>query len=105
MTASSPTCCPRVGLTTDVSSRCAGLAATTKGTPADVVKARVINQPLVKAGQGMYNRGVIDCLIKTVRMEGLFSLKGFAPCWLCTAPCVGCIQCIVYVFVILQTKS
>jgi len=70
-----------------VSSGCAGLAAATMGTPADVVKARVMNQPLDKAGRGMYYRGAVDCLMQAVRTEGFFSLyKGFVPCWLRMAP-------------------
>ena len=70
-----------------VSSACAGLAAATLGTPADVVKARVMNQPLDTAGAGRYYSGSLDCLVKTVRAEGVMSLyKGFIPCWLRMAP-------------------
>ena len=70
-----------------VSSACAGLAAATLGTPADVVKARVMNQPLDAAGAGRYYSGSLDCLVKTVRAEGVMSLyKGFIPCWLRMAP-------------------
>ena len=64
-----------------VSSLAAGLAAATVGTPADVVKARMMNQR-----EGQY-RGSVDCLLQTVRAEGPASLyKGFLPCWLRMAP-------------------
>jgi solute carrier family 25 uncoupling protein 27 len=64
-----------------VSSLASGLAAATMGTPADVVKARVMT-----ADAGRY-RGSLDCLLQTVRAEGPASLyKGFLPCWLRMAP-------------------
>lgn len=67
-----------------LSSLAAGLAAATMGTPADVVKARMMNQE--GGGKALY-RGSLDCLVKTVRMEGLASLySGFLPCWLRMAP-------------------
>jgi len=70
-----------------LSSVCAGLAAATLGTPADVIKARMMNQPVDANGRGLYYRGSIDCLLKAVKSEGFFSLyKGFVPCWLRMAP-------------------
>ena len=72
-----------------LSSLCAGLAAATlghmqchvamlmqAGTPADVVKTRVMSA-------GSVYRGSWDCLRRTVAAEGLASLwKGFLPTWL-----------------------
>lgn len=74
-------------LTHGMSSVCAGLAAATLGTPADVIKARVMNQPVDELGRGKYYSGILDCLMKSIRTEGLMSLyKGFIPCWLRMAP-------------------
>lgn len=74
-------------VTHGVASGCAGLTAALLGTPADVVKARVMNQPLDNNGRGLYYKGAIDCLAKAVKSEGLLSLyKGFVPCWLRMAP-------------------
>ena len=65
-----------------LSSLAAGLAAATMGTPADVVKARVMNQ-----GVDRLYKGSLDCLVKTVRGEGVAALyAGFLPCWLRMAP-------------------
>ena len=65
-----------------LSSACAGLAAASLGTPADVVKARVMNQ-----GVDRLYKGSVDCLVKTVRGEGVAALyAGFLPCWLRMAP-------------------
>ena len=65
-----------------LSSLAAGLAAATMGTPADVVKARVMNQ-----GVDRLYKGSLDCLVKTVSMEGVGALyAGFLPCWLRMAP-------------------
>merc|ERR1712098_568554 len=56
-------------LTHTLSSACAGLVGAIMGTPADVVKARVMNQATDERG------------------EGFFALyKGFLPCWLRMAP-------------------
>uniref|UniRef100_A0A7N0UJD8 Uncoupling protein 3 n=1 Tax=Kalanchoe fedtschenkoi TaxID=63787 RepID=A0A7N0UJD8_KALFE len=53
-----------------------GLAATTLSCPADVVKTRMMNQSEV------CYRNSLDCLVKTVRVEGVKALwKGFLPTW------------------------
>ena len=63
------------------------LVSAIMGTPADVVKARVMNQPMDANGKGLLYRGSIDCLNKTLKNEGFFGLyKGFLPCWLRMAP-------------------
>ncbi|XP_055373149.1 mitochondrial uncoupling protein 4 [Condylostylus longicornis] len=70
-----------------LSSMCAGCAAALLGTPADVVKTRIMNQPTDKNGRGLLYKGSIDCLIQTVSKEGFFALyKGFLPCWIRMAP-------------------
>ncbi|KAJ9573442.1 hypothetical protein L9F63_009170, partial [Diploptera punctata] len=74
-------------LTHILSSICAGLVAATMGTPADVVKTRIMNQPIDSSGKGLIYKSSIDCLLKTVENEGLFALyKGFLPVWIRMAP-------------------
>jgi len=74
-------------LTHTLSSACAGLVGAIMGTPADVVKARVMNQATDERGRGLVYKNSLDCLISTVRGEGFFALyKGFLPCWLRMAP-------------------
>jgi len=70
-----------------LASGCAGLVGATMGTPADVVKARIMNQPTDKRGKGLLYKNSMDCLRKTVQLEGFGGLyKGFVPCWLRMAP-------------------
>ncbi|KAK8567307.1 hypothetical protein V6N13_105283 [Hibiscus sabdariffa] len=58
-----------------------GLSATTLSCPADVVKTRMMNQAVGKEGNLMY-KSSYDCLVKTVKIEGLTALwKGFFPTW------------------------
>ncbi|CAK9136311.1 unnamed protein product [Ilex paraguariensis] len=58
-----------------------GLSATVLSCPADVVKTRMMNQPVIKEGNIRYENSY-DCLVKTVRIEGLRALwKGFFPTW------------------------
>ena len=70
------------------SSACAGFVAATMGAPADVVKTRVMQQPVDPAtGKGKFYKGALDCLVKTVRNEGIFALyKGWVPTYLRMAP-------------------
>lgn len=64
----------------------AGFTATVMGTPADVVKTRVMNQP-TKDGKGLYYKNSIDCLRKTISNEGFLALyKGFLPIWMRLGP-------------------
>ncbi|XP_071132309.1 mitochondrial uncoupling protein 4-like [Mytilus edulis] len=73
-------------VTHTISSACSGLIAATLGTPADVVKTRIMNQP-TENGRGTLYKGTLDCLFKTVRQEGFFALyKGFLPIWARMAP-------------------
>ncbi|XP_055042411.2 mitochondrial uncoupling protein 4 [Misgurnus anguillicaudatus] len=70
-----------------LSSICSGLVAAIMGTPADVVKTRVMNQPRDSNGRGLIYKSSIDCLVKSVRGEGFLSLyKGFLPTWFRMAP-------------------
>merc|ERR1711892_405002 len=70
-----------------LSSACAGLVGAIMGTPADVVKARVMNQPTDSFGRGTVYKNSLECLMVTVRGEGFMALyKGFLPCWLRMAP-------------------
>lgn len=70
-----------------MSSGCAGLVGAIMGTPADVVKARIMNQPTDSTGRGLVYKSSSDCLLQTVQGEGFMALyKGFLPCWLRMAP-------------------
>lgn len=74
-------------LTHCLSSACAGLVGAIMGTPADVVKARMMNQPTDEKGRGLLYKSSIDCFSATLKNEGFFGLyKGFVPCWLRMAP-------------------
>ncbi|KAL9252822.1 Mitochondrial uncoupling protein 3-like protein [Drosera capensis] len=58
-----------------------GLAATTLSCPADVVKTRMMTQAASEEGGQRYKNSY-DCLVKTVRSEGVKALwKGFFPTW------------------------
>ncbi|CAG9859439.1 unnamed protein product [Phyllotreta striolata] len=70
-----------------LASSMAGLMATILSTPADVIKSRVMNQPVDKSGRGELYSGAWDCAVKTVSQEGPFALyKGFLPSWLRLGP-------------------
>ncbi|XP_051860689.1 mitochondrial uncoupling protein 4 isoform X2 [Drosophila sulfurigaster albostrigata] len=70
-----------------LASICAGFVAAIMGTPADVVKTRIMNQPTDELGRGLLYRGSVDCLRQTVAKEGFVALyKGFLPCWIRMAP-------------------
>ncbi|NXS21715.1 UCP4 protein, partial [Mystacornis crossleyi] len=74
-------------VTHSLSSACSGLVAAVLGTPADVVKTRIMNQPRDKQGRGLLYKSSTDCLIQTVQGEGFMSLyKGFIPTWMRMAP-------------------
>uniref|UniRef100_A0AAR2KXP4 Mitochondrial uncoupling protein 4 n=1 Tax=Pygocentrus nattereri TaxID=42514 RepID=A0AAR2KXP4_PYGNA len=66
-----------------LASTCSGLVAATMGTPADVVKTRIMNQPRDSSGRGLLYKSSVDCLVQAVKGEGFLSLyKGFLPTWL-----------------------
>lgn len=65
----------------------AGLVAAFFGTPADVIKTRMMNQDIGPDGKGLQYKGSIDCLKQAVSKEGALSLyKGFVPSWIRMAP-------------------
>ncbi|XP_008498061.2 mitochondrial uncoupling protein 4 [Calypte anna] len=74
-------------VTQSVASCCSGLVAAVLGTPADVVKTRIMNQPRDAQGRGLLYKSSMDCLVQTVEGEGFLSLyKGFIPTWMRMAP-------------------
>ncbi|CAH0397961.1 unnamed protein product [Chilo suppressalis] len=65
----------------------AGFVAAVLGTPADVMKTRLMNQPVGPDGRGKLYRGMIDCLQQSVKNEGFMSLyRGFLPLWMRLGP-------------------
>ena len=53
----------------------AGFMATTASSPCDVIKSRVMNQPVCpETGTGMRYASTLDCLRQSVRSEGVTSL-------------------------------
>ncbi|KAL3217305.1 hypothetical protein MRX96_032501 [Rhipicephalus microplus] len=73
--------------THSLASGMSGLIAATLGTPADVIRTRVMNQPTDNQGKGLLYSSPLDCLFKTVRGEGFKALyKGFFPIWARMAP-------------------
>ncbi|XP_028158359.1 mitochondrial uncoupling protein 4 [Ostrinia nubilalis] len=65
----------------------AGFVAAVMGTPADVLKTRLMNQPVGPDGRGKLYRGMIDCLQQSVKNEGIMSLyRGFLPLWMRLGP-------------------
>lgn len=57
-----------------------GFTSTVASSPFDVVKSRVMGQPVDAAGKGTLYSGMVDCFYKLVRHEGPMSLyKGFWP--------------------------
>ena len=47
------------------------------GTPADVVKARIMNQPTDEKGRGLVYKNSLDCFITTIKGEGFFGKTKF----------------------------
>ncbi|CAG7821343.1 unnamed protein product [Allacma fusca] len=66
----------------------AGFWAAVLACPADVIKARMMNQPLDKNGRGVYYKGTWDCLIKIMKNEGGFfrMYHAFPPMWMKNGP-------------------
>merc|ERR1719492_489876 len=56
-------------LTHMLSSGCAGLVGAIMGTPADVVKARMMNQPTDQNGRGLLYKNSFDCFTQTIKHE------------------------------------
>lgn len=65
----------------------AGFTSAVLSTPADVVKSRIMNQPVDEKGRGLNYKGTIDCFVRLLREEGIFAMyKGFMPYWLRVGP-------------------
>lgn len=63
-----------------ISGATAGTVMAITMTPPDMIAIRLYNQGVDARGKGIYYNGVIDCLVKVVRSEGIMSLyKGFWP--------------------------
>jgi len=57
-----------------------GFVSTVASSPFDVVKSRVMGQPLAADGTGTLYSGMVDCFVKSARTEGIMSLyNGFWP--------------------------
>lgn len=57
-----------------------GFIATVASSPFDVVKSRVMGQPVDAQGKDTLYRGMVDCFVKITSFEGPMSLyKGFWP--------------------------
>jgi solute carrier family 25 oxoglutarate transporter 11 len=73
---------PKMFVATLASSFVANIIA----NPADVLKSRLQNMPINADGTAMY-RGMMDCLVKIVRAEGVMVLySGFTPAFIKLAP-------------------
>lgn len=73
--------------THSIASGCAGLVSAVLATPADVIRTRVMNQPTDSHGRGTLYSSSTDCLVKTVKYEGVPALyRGFFPLWARLAP-------------------
>jgi len=73
-----------------MSSLIAGFMATAASSPFDVIKSRVMSQPLDPlTGQGLWYRNISDCWVKSILAEGpMFMWKGFWPNYLNKGPTV-----------------
>lgn len=65
-----------------VASSIAGFITNCVASPIDMVRTRYMNQKKDNNRKPVLYRGTFDCIMKTVRKEGLFGLyKGFIPNW------------------------
>jgi len=70
-----------------VSSAVASLVVTTAMNPFDVARTRIYNQKVDANGKGLYYKGMLDCIFKTVKTEGFFALyKGYGAHYLRLGP-------------------
>ena len=76
---------PDIAPTHFLCSGISGFATACVGCPADVIKTRMIAQ-ILHGGERKYKH-TLDCIVKTVRSEGLRGMyKGFVPTYLRLAP-------------------
>jgi hypothetical protein len=79
----------------------AGFLATIASSPFDVVKSRVMNQPVDANGKGLRYSSTVDCFRKSIAAEGVLSLwKGFLPNFARLGP-----HCVVTFMVIEQLRN
>lgn len=65
---------------TAVTSSISGFVCAIASSPFDVVKSRVMGQPINADGSGRLYRGMLHCFVTSVRTEGVLSLyNGFLP--------------------------
>jgi len=65
-----------------VSALATGFIASIASNPFDVVKSRMMGQPVGPDGAGVLYKNMLDCVAKSVKTEGSSVLmKGFFPCW------------------------
>lgn len=56
-------------------------------SPVDLVRTRLMNQPVDAHGRGTLYSGMVDCAVKTVRAEGVLAIyKGFLAQWMRVGP-------------------
>lgn len=64
-----------------------GFVSALVSSPADVIKSRLMAQSNQSSNLEPFYRGTMDCFVKSVKNEGIFSLwKGFFPAWTRLAP-------------------
>ncbi|XP_014669490.1 PREDICTED: mitochondrial substrate carrier family protein ucpB-like [Priapulus caudatus] len=81
----------------------AGFATAFSTSPVDVIKTRVMNQQVKGSGssRGLVYGNALDCLVKTIRSEGIVGLyKGFFPNWMRIGP-----HTIITFFIFEQLRS
>jgi hypothetical protein len=79
----------------------AGFLATVASSPFDVVKSRVMNQPVDAQGRGLRYSSTVDCFRKSIAAEGVLSLwKGFIPNFARLGP-----HCVITFMVIEQLRN
>mmetsp|Transcript_21506 Transcript_21506/g.31999 ORF Transcript_21506/g.31999 Transcript_21506/m.31999 type:complete len:308 (+) Transcript_21506:70-993(+) len=72
-----------------VTAALAGFCATAASSPFDVVKSRVMSQPVDSKGRGLRYNGMIDCFRKSFANEGIsFMWRGFSANYLNKGPTV-----------------
>ena len=66
----------------------AGLAVAVVTSPVDTIRTRLMNQPVDPVSRkGLLYKGSIDCLVKTMKHEGMLAIyKGFMAQWMRVGP-------------------
>lgn len=66
-----------------------GFCATAASSPFDVVRVRLMSQPVTSTGEGRWYNGTFDCIVKSFRSEGpRFGWRGFWPNYMNKGPTV-----------------